>query len=102
MLIFRRSNYIITASVIVTLCKRLYSTPVESRLYRVCSQQVYIMMHSQKNTKPIILIASFLVYKFTGVDKSRFTVVRMEKYMQVMIITKALLTQKNVTMAQCT
>jgi hypothetical protein len=32
MLIFRRSNCIITASGIVTLCKRLYSTPVESRL----------------------------------------------------------------------
>jgi len=32
MLIFRRSNCIITASGIVTLCKRLYCTPVESRL----------------------------------------------------------------------
>jgi hypothetical protein len=31
MLIFRRSNCIITATGIVTLCKRLYSTPVESR-----------------------------------------------------------------------
>ena len=30
MLIFRRSNCIITASGIVTLCRRLYSTPVES------------------------------------------------------------------------
>ena len=28
MLIFRRSNCIITASGIVNLCKRLYSTPV--------------------------------------------------------------------------
>ena len=41
MLIFRRSYYIITASVIVTLCKRLYSTPVESGLCRVCSQPAY-------------------------------------------------------------
>jgi hypothetical protein len=32
MLIFRRSNCIITASSIVTLCKRLYNTPVVSRL----------------------------------------------------------------------
>jgi len=32
MLIFRRTNYIITASDIVTLCKRLYSAPVESGL----------------------------------------------------------------------
>jgi hypothetical protein len=40
--------------------------------------------------------------QYTGLSKSRFTVVRMEKDMQVMIITIALLTQKNVTMAQCT
>jgi len=32
MLIFRRTNCIITASVIVTLCKQPYSTPVESGL----------------------------------------------------------------------
>jgi len=32
MLILRRSICIITASGIVTLCKRPYSTPVESRL----------------------------------------------------------------------
>ena len=32
MLIFRRSNCIITASGIITLCKRLYSTSVESGL----------------------------------------------------------------------
>jgi len=30
--IFRTSNYILTASGIVTLCKRLYSMPDESRL----------------------------------------------------------------------
>ena len=30
--IFRRTNFIITASGIVTLCKRLYSMPVESGL----------------------------------------------------------------------
>jgi hypothetical protein len=30
--IFRRKNSIITASVIVTVCKRLYSVPDESRL----------------------------------------------------------------------
>ena len=36
MLIFRRSNCIITASGIVTLCnKRLYITPVESRLLSI-------------------------------------------------------------------
>ena len=31
MLIFRRTNSIITASAIVTLCKRPFSMPVESR-----------------------------------------------------------------------
>ena len=33
LLIFRRTNCLITASGIVTLCKRLYSTPVESGLH---------------------------------------------------------------------
>jgi len=37
MLIFRRTNCIITASGIVTLCRRLYSTPCES----VRSQPAY-------------------------------------------------------------
>jgi hypothetical protein len=32
MLIFRRSNYIVTASGIVTLRKQLFSAPVESEL----------------------------------------------------------------------
>ena len=35
MLIFRRSNCIIAESGIVTLCKRLYSTPVENRLLSI-------------------------------------------------------------------
>jgi len=42
-----------------------------------------------------------MFYIYTGVGKSRFTVVRMEKDMQIMIITIALLTRKNVTMAHC-
>jgi hypothetical protein len=45
MLIFRRSNCIITASRIVTFCKRLYSTPIESGL------QSNTMLHGQKNIK---------------------------------------------------
>ena len=32
-LTFRRTNCIITASGIITLCKRLYSTPVESGVH---------------------------------------------------------------------
>jgi hypothetical protein len=35
LLIFRRPNFIITASGIVTLCKRPYSMPVESGLHTV-------------------------------------------------------------------
>jgi hypothetical protein len=35
--IFRRKNCIHTASGIVALCKRMHSTPVDSRLCRVCS-----------------------------------------------------------------
>ena len=38
--IFRRTNFIITASVIVTLCKWPYSTPVESGL-SIRSQSAY-------------------------------------------------------------
>jgi len=34
LLIFRRTNCIITATDIVTLCKRRYSTPIESALNR--------------------------------------------------------------------
>jgi len=40
-LIFRRTNYIITASGIVTFCKRPYSMPVESGLQAVRSQPAY-------------------------------------------------------------
>jgi hypothetical protein len=42
MLIFRRSNRIITASGIVTVCKQLYSTPIESGVLYSCLQRVTI------------------------------------------------------------
>lgn len=38
------------------------------------------------------------MHVYTGVGISRFTVILMEKDMQVMSITNALLAQKNVTM----
>ena len=38
-----------------------------------------------------------MVTLYTGVGKSRFTVVRLEKDVQIMIMTIALLAQKNVT-----
>ena len=40
LLIFRRTNCIITASCIVTLCKRPYSMPVESVLLKMSSKHV--------------------------------------------------------------
>ena len=39
MLIFRRSNCIITVSNIVTLCKRPYSTPIESGLHSALNRR---------------------------------------------------------------
>ena len=44
MLIFRRTNCIITASGIVTLCKRPYSMPVESGLQSAIIQFVLLKM----------------------------------------------------------
>jgi len=40
LLIFRRTNFIITASSIVTVCKRPYSMPVESGLQSVLNQHI--------------------------------------------------------------
>ena len=57
MLIFRRSNSIITTSGIVTLCKRLYSTPVESRFCKelciklVIEASLYYDARSEKHKK---------------------------------------------------
>ena len=42
MLIFRRSNCIITSSDIVTICKQLYSTPLSTGLLYGCLQRVTI------------------------------------------------------------
>jgi hypothetical protein len=56
MLILRRPHCIITAYVIITLCKRLYSTPVESR------QEVYAVMHGQKNIKLRIIVSGTKMY----------------------------------------
>ena len=57
-----------------------------------------------EQTPSLSLRAEYSVKRlnYTGVGKNRFTVVCMEKDMQVAIIMVALLTQKNVTMAPCT
>ena len=59
MLIFRRTNCIITASVIVTLCKRLYSMPDESRL--LSSGILYSRLH--RGTIPDAVIIKFVLLK---------------------------------------
>ena len=56
MLIFRRSNYIITASGIVTLCKRLYSMPVlYSRLQRVTIPDAVIIQFGLLKMSMVLL-----------------------------------------------
>ena len=60
--IFRRINCIITASGIVTLCKRLYSMPDESRLQsRICSHPAYCTV--QRVTIPDAVIIQFVLLK---------------------------------------
>ena len=61
MLIFRRTNFIITASGIVTLCKRPYSMPVESRL--ILSQYGPL----QRVTIPEAVIIKFVLLKISKV-----------------------------------
>jgi len=51
MLIFRRTNYIITASGIVTLCKRPYSTPVESRLQSAFNRRTVQLFTESDDTR---------------------------------------------------
>jgi len=57
MLIFRRTNCIITASAIITLCKRPYSMPVESGLYG----------RLQRVTIPEAVIIQFVLLKMSKV-----------------------------------
>jgi len=59
--IFRRTNCIITASCIVTLCKRLYSMPDESRQSLLSSGILY--SHLQRVTIPDAVIIKFVLLK---------------------------------------
>ena len=59
--IFRRTNFIITASDIVTLCKRLYSMPDESRLCLLSSG--ILDSHLQRVTIPDAVIIQFVLLK---------------------------------------
>ena len=60
MLIFRRANCIITASGIVTLCKRPYSTPVESELQSALNRHTV-----QRVTIPDAVIIQFVLLKMS-------------------------------------
>ena len=59
--IFRRTNFIITASGIVTLCKWLYSMPDESRLCLLSSGILYSRL--QRVTIQDAVIIQFVLLK---------------------------------------
>ena len=61
--IFRRKNYIITASGIVTLCKRLYSMPDERRLQSSLLSSGILYCTVQRVTIPDAVIIQFVLLK---------------------------------------
>jgi hypothetical protein len=63
MRIFRRTNCIITASGIVTLCKRLYSMSVESRLQSSLLSTDILYCIVQRVTIPDAVIIQFVLLK---------------------------------------
>ena len=65
LLIFRRTNCIITASGIVTLCKQPYSMPVESRLSPLATGIPYGRL--QRVTIPEAVIIQFVLLKMSKV-----------------------------------
>ena len=65
MLIFRRTDCIITASGIVTLCKRSYSMPVESGLSPLSTGLLYGCL--QRVTIPEAVIIQFVFLKMSKV-----------------------------------
>jgi len=63
MLIFRRTNCIITASGIVNICKRPYSMPVESGLSPLSTGIPYGRL--QRVTIPDAVIIQFILLKMS-------------------------------------
>ena len=65
MLIFRRTNFILIASGIVALCKRLHSTPIESGL--LCSLLSIGVLWSrlQRATIPDAMRIQFVLLKMS-------------------------------------
>ena len=62
LLILRRTNFIITASGIVTLCKQPYSMPVESGLRSALNRRTV-----QRVTIPEAVIIQFVLLKMSKV-----------------------------------
>ena len=61
--IFRRTNFIITASGIVTLCKRIYSMPDESRLQSSLLSSGTLYCTAERVTIPDAVIIQFVLLK---------------------------------------
>jgi len=61
--IFRGKNCVITASGIVTLCKRLYSMPDESRLQSSLPSSGILYCTVQRVTIPDAVITQFVLLK---------------------------------------
>ena len=61
--IFSRTNCIITASVILNLCKRLYSMPDESRLLCSLLSSSVLYCTVQRVTIPDAVIIQFVLLK---------------------------------------
>ena len=61
--IIRRTNCIVTASGIVTLCKRLYNMPAESRLQSALSRHTVLYCTVQRVTIPDAVIIQFVLLK---------------------------------------
>ena len=61
--IFRMTNFIITASGIVTLCKRLYSMPDESRLQSSLLSSGILYSLLERVTIPDVVIIQFVILK---------------------------------------
>ena len=66
LLIFRRTNCIITASGIITLCKRPYSMPVESGLVSLLSTGI-LYVRLQRVMIPEAVIIQFVLLKMSKV-----------------------------------
>jgi len=76
--VFRRTNFIITASGIVTLCKRLYSMPDESRLqssllssgilYGTVQRVTIIIKHAVSRNRGSIRLINLVLDQVQSID----------------------------------